>query len=200
RGNDAEPADAFRLPPAWAEQEARTSGAAAAAPSRPEPASPRVDLAAEFTQRHKIGAVMLNPRGSLAIVDDERITVGESIEGWKLVSVAERTAVFEFNGVRAELRIETPSIRKSARPVIGTQPKSYTDDAATVSPTGIKTGNYIYGPYLRDVPTLPVGAGKGGYLISNTSGTNVGWIYDATNGSIKANCPNTEVDAKGKQY
>src|SRR2546421_12285446 len=47
-------------------------------------------------------------------------------------------------------------------PVIGSMPDallSYTDDSGTVSAT--KTGNFIYGPYLRSVPTLPLGAKKG---------------------------------------
>jgi general secretion pathway protein G len=76
----------------------------------------------------------------------------------------------------------------------------YTDDSGNTSAT--KTGNYIYGPYLRSVPTLPVGAKKGQNGIDtsgNASTATVGWIYDNTAGTIKANTT-TEADTKGVLY
>ena len=77
----------------------------------------------------------------------------------------------------------------------------FTDDTGAVSAT--KTGNYIYGPYLRTIPALPIGAKKGSSGIAAATGAGVGWIYDATNGTIKANTTDTspvEADAKGTLY
>jgi general secretion pathway protein G len=89
-------------------------------------------------------------------------------------------------------------------PAVGTivnQLTQYTDDQGATSAT--KTGNYIYGPYIRAIPALPVGAKKGQNGIAASTAATVGWIYDATNGTIKANTTDTspvEADAKGTLY
>jgi prepilin-type N-terminal cleavage/methylation domain-containing protein len=57
----------------------------------------------------------------------------------------------------------------------------------------------IYGPYLRAVPPLPVGAEKGSNGIAAIAGAGVGWIYDQSTGSIRANTT-TETDVSGKLY
>lgn len=75
---------------------------------------------------------------------------------------------------------------------------TYTDDAGNTNAS--KTTTYIYGPYLRKLPPLPVGAKKGASGIADADGAGVGWIYDATNGTIKANCANGEADARGVDY
>jgi len=74
----------------------------------------------------------------------------------------------------------------------------YTDAAGNVN--AAKTTTYIYGPYVRVIPPLPVGAKKGKSSISTADGTNVGWIYNATEGTIKANAADGEKDEAGKQY
>jgi hypothetical protein len=81
---------------------------------------------------------------------------------------------------------------------IDTQLTQYTDISGTVSAT--KTGAYIYGPYIRSIPPLPVGAKKGKSGIAAADGGTIGWIYDASTGVIKANCPDAEVDSKGVKY
>lgn len=84
---------------------------------------------------------------------------------------------------------------------IATQLTLYSDDTGATSAS--KTGNYIYGPYLRAVPTLSVGAKKGQSGIAAATGATIGWIYDSTNGTIKANTTDTapvEGDAKGTLY
>lgn len=72
----------------------------------------------------------------------------------------------------------------------------YTDKDGGVSAT--KTATNIYGPYLRAVPPLPVGVNRGNTGIAALDGAGVGWIYDATAGTITANA--TESDATGKAY
>jgi prepilin-type N-terminal cleavage/methylation domain-containing protein len=74
----------------------------------------------------------------------------------------------------------------------------YTDASGSVNAT--KTTTYIYGPYVRTIPPLPVGAKKGKTGIATADGANVGWIYDATEGKVKANTTDTEKDDAGKAY
>lgn len=74
----------------------------------------------------------------------------------------------------------------------------YTDASGNTNDT--KTTTYFYGPYLRSIPPLPVGAQKGKSGIDSADGTNVGWIYNATEGSIKANTEDDELDESGKAY
>ena len=75
---------------------------------------------------------------------------------------------------------------------------TYSDGAGNTNLT--KTATFIYGPYLRAIPALPVGARKGGTGIAGVDGTGVGWIYTPATGAIAANTTATEVDAKGIAY
>jgi prepilin-type N-terminal cleavage/methylation domain-containing protein len=74
----------------------------------------------------------------------------------------------------------------------------YTNSLGEVSAGG--DANHIYGPYLRKVPPLPVGAKKGSTGIAASDGAGVGWIYTASTGSIRANTTASEKDASGKLY
>jgi prepilin-type N-terminal cleavage/methylation domain-containing protein len=60
-------------------------------------------------------------------------------------------------------------------------------------------GAFIYGPYLRSLPPLPVGARKGQKDIAAADGPTVGWIYDGA-GNIAANCPDSEIDGTGRRF
>lgn len=66
------------------------------------------------------------------------------------------------------------------------------------SPT--KDATYYFGPYLRAIPELPVGANKGNTGIAAASGPGVGWIYNETTGTITANTAAGEVDDRGVAY
>jgi len=81
---------------------------------------------------------------------------------------------------------------------IEAQLTQYTDASGDAQST--KDTTHIYGPYIRKVPPLPVGAKKGNTGIAAADGTGVGWIYDESTGEIKANCADTEKDDSGKQY
>lgn len=66
----------------------------------------------------------------------------------------------------------------------------YTDRDGTVSDT--KTGDYIYGPYLHQIPPVPVGtnAGKSTVTVGTDApavGGDTGWVYSTTSGKIIAN-------------
>lgn len=79
---------------------------------------------------------------------------------------------------------------------IADQLTKFSDDAGTTSAT--KTGTFVYGPYLRAIPPLPVGAKKGSVAIAAADGPGVGWIYDETTGKVNANA--SEKDARGVNY
>ncbi|MDX9912141.1 MAG: prepilin-type N-terminal cleavage/methylation domain-containing protein [Phycisphaerales bacterium] len=81
---------------------------------------------------------------------------------------------------------------------IEAQLTTYTSAAGADNAT--KDTTYIYGPYIRTIPPLPVGTNKGSNGIAAADAAGVGWIYDATTGAITANLPNTELDARGVPY
>jgi prepilin-type N-terminal cleavage/methylation domain-containing protein len=81
---------------------------------------------------------------------------------------------------------------------IANQLTGYTNAAGTVGTQG--DGVSIYGPYLRAIPPLPVGADKGKTDFVAAYAAGHGWVYDATAGTVKANCAGTETDAAGKAY
>ena len=74
----------------------------------------------------------------------------------------------------------------------------YTDVGGVTSPT--KTSPYIYGPYVRGIPPLPVGQRKGKNGISDTDAATIGWIYNASTGQINANTLDTELDDSNVKY
>jgi prepilin-type N-terminal cleavage/methylation domain-containing protein len=89
---------------------------------------------------------------------------------------------------------------------ITTQLTEYTDDQGNVSAT--KDATHIYGPYMRSIPTLPVGPatfkgtstfidGSGGAAPGATAGA---WLYNYTTGTVQANLDATAIDTAGNAY
>lgn len=74
----------------------------------------------------------------------------------------------------------------------------YTDATGATSAT--KTGNFIYGPYLRSIPPLPVGANQGNNGVAAADGAGVGWIYDDATGSIVSNTTAGETNGAGTPW
>ena len=75
----------------------------------------------------------------------------------------------------------------------------YTDASGNAQAT--KDSTHIYGPYLKAVPTLPVGTNKGLNTITVTgpAGTGTfGWYFDGT--TVWANDPASDVDVKTTPY
>ncbi len=63
---------------------------------------------------------------------------------------------------------------------------TFTNLAGGTSAT--KTTTHIYGPYLREVPEMPVkGQGSKSSTVAAGAGAGVGWIYNETTGAITAN-------------
>jgi len=81
---------------------------------------------------------------------------------------------------------------------IGDQLTQYTDKDGNTKDT--KDTTHIYGPYVRSIPPLPVGAKKGSTGIAAADANDIGWIYTASSGDIKANTTDSEKDDSGKLY
>jgi prepilin-type N-terminal cleavage/methylation domain-containing protein len=80
---------------------------------------------------------------------------------------------------------------------------TYTDGTDDATP-GASSSTNIYGPYIRTIPKLPVGANKGLATFTATvpggSAASAGWYYNTATGEVKANCKDTEVDVAAVQY
>jgi len=87
-------------------------------------------------------------------------------------------------------------------PAVGDITDALTKYSDTVGTGFVSTKDvdHIYGPYIRSIPPLPVGARKGSTGIAAADANGVGWIYTASDGSIKANTTASEKDASGKLY
>ncbi len=61
--------------------------------------------AATFVRSHRLMAVMAGGANGSAIIDDKCLFIGQQIDGFRLISVGDRSAVLESNGVRVELQL-----------------------------------------------------------------------------------------------
>ena len=85
----------------------------------------------------------------------------------------------------------------------GDQMTIFSNLAGATNPT--RAGGFIYGPYLRGLPPLPVGARKGETAVKPppaNGAAGFGWVYDASNGTIVANTGSGPGDfsAKGEPF
>lgn len=60
-----------------------------------------------FHERHRLVAVVVVEGERYVIIDDQTLGVGNTLDGYTLVDVSERTAVLESNGHRVELEIQS---------------------------------------------------------------------------------------------
>jgi len=64
-----------------------------------------------------------------------------------------------------------------------------------------KAGGYVFGPYIRKIPSLPVGTNSGNSGFTATLGTaGNGWHYTAATGVITANLVDGETAEDGTKY
>jgi prepilin-type N-terminal cleavage/methylation domain-containing protein len=87
-------------------------------------------------------------------------------------------------------------------PVLATfedQLTQYTDSAGNTNAT--KTAVYMYGPYLRAVPTQKGGPNKGSNTLTGTQGTaGAGWWYNDTTGDMRINAAAGDNDSNGNAW
>ena len=87
--------DPFSLPPSW-------SGTAAGKTEKaPDPTG-------EFVRRHQLRAVVVRDGASSALVDDTFLVPGQSLDGFTLVLVGSRCALFERDGKQVMLPLVDP--------------------------------------------------------------------------------------------
>jgi biotin carboxyl carrier protein len=73
--------DVFRPSAVWAVKQVETAKGAS--------------LADEFREKHQLLAVMSGTRGGIAIINGKTVRKGQTIDGFRLTSVREKSAVFE---------------------------------------------------------------------------------------------------------
>jgi hypothetical protein len=84
--------DAFRPPAAWV------------GTSRPATVDDLQAAAAEF-QKRKLTAIMRQSGGGVAIINEKAVSVGQSLDGFRLVAVKDRSAVLRRGNHKVELRL-----------------------------------------------------------------------------------------------
>jgi hypothetical protein len=97
--NEAEK-DAFKPSEKWLEQ---------SIPDKPHHAS-QADPS-NFLRQHRLEAVVPNISRGYAMVDGAPLFVGQKLEGFTLVAVRNRSAVFEMNGSNIELHMDEGDMR-----------------------------------------------------------------------------------------
>ena len=126
------------------------------------------------------------------------------------MSRASRTS--QESALRRDLQILRHAIEHFAAEHQGLYPDSRIVDQLTKhsafdgTPEGgaVAASELIYGPYLRSIPPLPLGANAGymGVQIENasTTETDFGWIYNIPQRHIRPNTRTTEKDDRGVTY
>ena len=76
----------------------------------------------------------------------------------------------------------------------------YTDELGNHSNT--KSSVYRFGPYIVDMPRLPVGVNRNatGVTALGTYTAGFGWGYDQVTGEFRANLPDSDVDESGVRF
>ncbi len=87
--------DPFSLPPSWSDT---TAGKGERTP----------DAAEAFVRRHQFRAMMVRSGESCALVDDSTLIVGQSLDGFTLVAVGPRSALFDHDGKQVVLHLAGP--------------------------------------------------------------------------------------------
>ncbi len=84
--------DPFSLPPSWSDT-----------PTGKGDKTP--DAAEAFARRHQFRAMGVHNGQSCALVDDSTLTPGQSLDGFTLLAVGPRSALFEGDGKRVVLHL-----------------------------------------------------------------------------------------------
>jgi hypothetical protein len=84
--------DPFSLPPSWSDTTAGKGDGTA-------------DTTGGFVRRHQFRAVVVRNGESSALVDDSFLVPGQSLDGFTLVAVGPRSALFERDGQQVVLSL-----------------------------------------------------------------------------------------------
>lgn len=86
-------------------------------PRSPAAAAPRPAASGELRPRFQLNAVLAAGSNSIANVDGVMVRVGESVQGYRLVAVQDRSAVFEKNNARHTLTLQGGARGEAAPPM-----------------------------------------------------------------------------------
>jgi len=91
--------DAFQAPASWVPQSADAAGGGA----------PNLDEARiqAYQESHRLRATSVGVRGRMALIDDECLTVGQMLDGFRLEAVDSNAAVLVSGSLRVVLRLPT---------------------------------------------------------------------------------------------
>jgi type II secretory pathway pseudopilin PulG len=67
-------------------------------------------------------------------------------------------------------------------------------------PSPVRSARYCLGPYLREIPAIPVGSRQGLATIGTSSRSASAWLYDPPNRHIRPNTADNEFDSTGKAF
>jgi len=99
--------DAFTLTPIARDAMLGLGGTGASDGTLPANARYAGPTIAQFKQNHRLFAVMTGAGARLAIVDQQRVRVGQSVDGCKLVEIMGQSALFQCADGLAELKVFT---------------------------------------------------------------------------------------------
>lgn len=72
----------------------------------------------------------------------------------------------------------------------------YSDgNGGTTAWVAVRPATHPYGPYLKDIPKLPLGTNKDLSAIGLAAAAGVAWVYDTTTHDFKSNTGNATYDA-----
>jgi hypothetical protein len=69
------------------------------------PQTPEDQRTEQFRRAHKLSAVITGPAGDAAVIAGRTVLVGQQFEGFKLVSIGDRRAVFQLDDLEVVLTI-----------------------------------------------------------------------------------------------
>jgi prepilin-type N-terminal cleavage/methylation domain-containing protein len=143
-----------------------------------------------------IVVVIIGIIGAIAIPRLSRGSAGAADGALKGDLAVMRSAIELFAAEHDGLFPGKDSSGNTEDPVL--QLTTYSDGAGNTQAT--KDTVFIFGPYVKDIPALPVGAAKGNKGLAAAAGAGVGWIYDYATGKIYSNTTATEQDVKNVKY
>ncbi|HEY7117918.1 MAG TPA: type II secretion system protein [Tepidisphaeraceae bacterium] len=82
--------------------------------------------------------------------------------------------------------------------LIGAQLTQFTDRQGHPSP--VRTPRHCLGPYLREIPAIPVGSRTGLATVAASARSGAAWLYDPPNRHIRPNTSERECDTTGRLY
>jgi hypothetical protein len=107
--------DVFAPSPEWLARSKAEAAEAAAAAERekgPQPGSPRA-----FEEAHKLQATTVMGQGGLAVVDGQCLSVGETLDGFRLARVEAGQVEFRRGADRVTLTLPMPPAPSAKRPM-----------------------------------------------------------------------------------